>query len=316
MDDESPAEERSTSTRPTLGQLLDAQARARIAGYMPSLAWAGPFAVLARRVEQLAEMSGERFERVEQRPRTDIAARGPRSSAATQQPARPVERTAEYGEARQGDVREVPSQVQSRLREIVGPAADAMQVHVGPDADAVARAADADAVTVGRDVHVRRDRYAPQREDGVALLAHEATHVAALLDPGTGWKRAVGADAGEPLARDHERQVLAGTVHEPTGRARRDDNRRTDSDAQPVGGVSRAGTVSGATLASFPGGTGAPSQAASVPGTTVHATAPQAARAATDRDLEGPPAVDLESLRRGVVADVMRQIMSEYERGG
>ena len=53
-----------------------------------------------------------------------------------------------------------------------------------------------------------------------------------------------------------------------------------------------------------------------LPGTAVQATAPHAARAATDRDLAGPPVLDLESLRRGVVADVMRQIMSEYERGG
>ncbi|MFD3401561.1 DUF4157 domain-containing protein [Kribbella sp. NPDC058693] len=331
MDDGSPEEERRTSDaspRPTLGRQLDAQARARIAGYVPGLAWARPFAVLARRVEQLAELSGERFERVEQRPHTDIAARDRWSSVgATQQPAgrvaRPVERAPEYGEGRQeeSEVREVPSSVRSRLRGLVGPAADAMEVHVGPDADAVARAADADAVTIGRDVHVRQDRYAPQREDGIALLTHEATHVAALLDPGSGWRRAVGTDAEERLARDHERHVLGGSADEPTrpgsGRARRDDARRTDSGTQPAGGAYRAGAATGTAPVSIAAaGPGAPRQSAAMPGAAVHATAPQAARAATDRDLDGPPAVDLESLRRGVVADVMRQIMSEYERGG
>ncbi|WP_410791025.1 DUF4157 domain-containing protein [Kribbella sp. C-35] len=328
MDDASPEDDRRASGPspwPTLGRQLDAEARAWIAGYVPGLAWARSFAVLVRRVEKLAEMSGERFERVEQHPHTDIAARDLRSSGgAMQQPAglvaRPLERFEEYGEGRhqESEVREVPSSVRSRLRGLAGPAAEAMQVHVGRDADSIARAADADAVTVGRDVHVRQDRYAPQREDGVALLAHEATHVAALLDPGKGWRRAVGTGAEERLARDHERHVLRGSADQPTrprtGRAPSDDGRHTDS------GTRLAGATTGIAPLSLAAGPGVPRQAAAMPSAVmpaaVHATAPHAARAATDRDLDGPPAVDLESLRRGVVADVMRQIMSEYERGG
>jgi hypothetical protein len=53
-------------------------------------------------------------------------------------------------------------------------------------------------------------------------------------------------------------------------------------------------------------------------------------RAATDRDAgpatasagtpvsasTAPPAVDLEALRRSVVSDLMRQLRTEFERGG
>ncbi len=358
MDDASPDErQRVPDARPrlTLGQRLDARARERTAALVPHLTWARPFVVLAHRVEQLAEVSGERFERVEQHPPTDGPTRDllspgrmtthptgrgpavPGGSAPAAPPTAAAQESAGLmlgppgggGGRRQGgtELREVPSSVRSRLRRLVGPAADAMRVHTGPVADAAARAADADAITVGRDVHVRQGRYAPQREEGVALLVHEATHVATALDPGRAWRRAVGADAGaeERIARDQERRVLGGAVAGPSGRVARsgtvpgDDTRpafgphagsglAVDRTSAALAGVAPAGVAAGLPPA---GPRAAGPQAA---GTQAAGT--QAARAATDRDLSGSPAPDLESLRRGLVAEVMRQITSEFERGG
>jgi hypothetical protein len=48
--------------------------------------------------------------------------------------------------------------------------------------------------------------------------------------------------------------------------------------------------------------------------------APAVMRAETDRGLgaaqAGPPGVDLEALRRGIVNDLMHQLRTEFERGG
>jgi hypothetical protein len=52
-----------------------------------------------------------------------------------------------------------------------------VRVHTGPRADASARAVDALAYTVGRDVVFRAGRYAPESGDGRRLLAHELAHV-------------------------------------------------------------------------------------------------------------------------------------------
>jgi len=181
-----------------------------------------------------------------------------------------------------------------------------MRVHVGPASDALARAAEADAVTVGADVHVRRDRYAPRRPEGLALLAHEATHVAALVDPGRAWQRAVGDDHDEEaLARRHERDLL--------GRAATGDHRHPD-----VGPPSLLAARAEAALP-VSAGRGAAGPAPAPPAAAVAAipvAGPAIRRAATDRDSTAPAVPDLESLRRSLVSEVMRQLKIEFERGG
>ena len=52
-----------------------------------------------------------------------------------------------------------------------------VRIHTGGQADASARALDANAYTVGRDIVFGRDRYSPHSPEGRRLLAHELTHV-------------------------------------------------------------------------------------------------------------------------------------------
>lgn len=52
-----------------------------------------------------------------------------------------------------------------------------VRIHADARADAAARAVDARAFTVGRDIVFAAGEYAPDREDGRRLLAHELTHV-------------------------------------------------------------------------------------------------------------------------------------------
>jgi hypothetical protein len=52
-----------------------------------------------------------------------------------------------------------------------------VRIHTGGQADASARALDASAYTVGRDIVFGRDRYSPHSPEGRRLLAHELTHV-------------------------------------------------------------------------------------------------------------------------------------------
>ncbi|WP_239395174.1 DUF4157 domain-containing protein, partial [Frankia sp. CiP3] len=199
-----------------LGRRLEALARVRLRAWEPRPAWVGPLTVALRRSMEVADILGERFERTERPPwlaaqlpvpPTDGRATPrfvPRTMARSEGPDRPAQRP----EPPDAELRPLPADVRSRLRREVGRATDVMRVHDGPHADARARAAGADAVTVGRDVYLRHGRWAPRREEGVALLAHEATHVAALVDPGHAWRGAIGPDAEEALARARERSLL------------------------------------------------------------------------------------------------------------
>jgi hypothetical protein len=193
-----------------LGRRLEALARARMAAWALRPAWAAPLTVAMRHIEEVADVLGGRFERTEAQPAPQQAGladlrSSPPAAGSWAELRLPGERS---DDATDDDLREVPSDVRSRLRRDVGRAADLMRVHAGPHADAQARAADADAVTVGRDVYLRQGRWAPRREEGVALLAHEATHVAGLVDRGDAWRRAVGGAAEEALARARERSLL------------------------------------------------------------------------------------------------------------
>jgi len=287
---------------PTLGRRLDALARARMRTFLPRPAWAAPLVVALRRSEEIAGVLGERFERTETAPR-GRAAEPPagladlvgRSGAHATGPEHDGERHGPDEE-----LQEVPADVRYRLRQEVGPAADAMRVHAGPRADAVARAADADAVTVGPDVHLRQGRWAPRREEGVALLAHEATHVAGVLDPGTAWLRAVGADAEEALARARERSVLG--LSQP--------------DLSELGWSEIRHTPERAPAAPSPVPAPAPPPppGAPLPGATI--SAPAARTAGVERDLtSAAPAPDPAALRRDLLAEVMQRVRSEIERG-
>jgi len=303
-----------------LGRRLEAFARARVQAWAPRPAWAAPLAVALRHTEEVADVLGERFERTELPMRSTAQLPVPSAVAVparrvVPQPPAPADRLEPA--ARQpadlvADVRAVPADVRSRLRREVGPAADLMRVHDGPQADAQARAADADAVTVGRDVYLRQGRWAPRRQEGVALLAHEATHVARLVDPGHAWHRAVGENAEEALARAREWSVLgAGRVSPPTA-----------SGGAPTSPGVLPGLAAPFRPALGPGvpaavpGPPSPMGSAAVAAHAVAAVPSSGMRADVDRALTPPTAApDLEALRRSLVADVLQRLRSEIERG-
>ncbi len=201
----------------------------------------------------------------------------------------------------------VSPDVRMRLRDLAGPAPAAMRVRDDVQADAVARSRQADAVTVGNQVLFRADRYRPHTPQGLALLAHEATHVAQAQQPNVAWQRATAAGRAS-----EERQALA--VERATLRSAR--------------GTS-AGDALGAALplGGLPGQTAATSQAAwSLPALPAaegvgSTAAMQPMAAATGRDLEAQPAPStpapsFQELREALVRDLMRQLRADFERGG
>ncbi|MFF8942174.1 DUF4157 domain-containing protein [Streptomyces sp. NPDC014864] len=325
---------------PTLGERLDARARRHAARLLAPLPWAGPARVLIDHVTQLGSET-DRFDRIESAPErpaplTEAAVAGrprqrdgggrtrppdpseasPEPSEASPDPAgspptaRSAPRDEETGGVPRGTGDDLPTEARSRLRAAVGPAADAMRVHHDAPADALARARRADAVTVGRDVHFRHGRLRPQDERGFGLLVHEATHVMALLRPGASWRRATGAGL-----RAEEAEALA---NERTARSAGLPGRNPSRRPSPW--ADRAAVGAG------PPGTPAPGLAAARPAPVPNGPATPALRAPTDRDTSpadapppettpGPP-LDVRALRRDVVDELMRQLRSEFERGG
>ncbi|MFJ8053240.1 DUF4157 domain-containing protein [Streptomyces luteogriseus] len=304
----------------TLGERLDAQGRRLTTRLHATLPWAGSLRVFMDHAAGLV-VGANRFERIE------CGADGPSLSAPPVRgrprragtapdavpPALVPPALVPPGRPRAGNRvvrgpsaapppagRALPAPVRSRLRAAVGPAADVLRVHDDDRSDALAREQRADAVTVGRDVHFRRGRLRPSEASGFGLLVHEATHVLALLRPGASWQRATGAGRGaeEAEALANERAV---TLPGRSGPA-----------APPVApftaGRAAAGPATGleGTAVSAP---------AAVPTPAAH---PQ--RAPADRRTDGPaaapPPLDTQALRRQVIDDVMRQLRSEFERGG
>ena len=67
-------------------------------------------------------------------------------------------------------------EVASKLAPVLGDVSDA-RIHTGPTANALARAVDARAFTVGRDVFFADNEWNPHTDEGLRLAAHELTHV-------------------------------------------------------------------------------------------------------------------------------------------
>jgi hypothetical protein len=187
------------------------------------------------------------------------------------------------------------------LRAVSGTGADVLRVHEDVGSDLRARAAGADAVTTGRDVHLRAGRGRPDEPAGLALLAHEATHVTAALDPAAGARRSRpgGPAAEEAAARAAE--ARAADVRAADVRAMR------AAERSARGPDHRQVPPHGPHARTVPQG-----PSAAPPGAVPHASA---MTAAVDRELPAPVPFDVEELRRGLVEDLMRQLRSEFERG-
>lgn len=320
------------SALPTLGERLDAQGRLIATRLLTTLPWAGPLRVFIDHAAGLVVGAG-RFDRIEgaadRAPRlTATAVRhrpwtgdGPSAAASPTPPVSVVAPVSETPMVRRpptaasapystGDA--LPAEVRSRLRPAVGPAADAMRVHHDDRSDALARQQRADAVTVGRDVYFRHGRLQPADRRGFGLLVHEATHVLALLRPGASWHRATGtgAEAEETKALANERAVAFG------GRP------GTGLPPPSTDGGHAAGLRPQApahTPAPAPARVPTPAAAPAPVPASFAAPAVRLQRAATDRHTDvaaAPPPLDVQALRRQLIDDVMRQLRTEFERGG
>lgn len=307
----------------TLGAYLDHAARRLAARHLVAYAWASGLGPVLGRAAELTEAFQHRFDRFEQDepppghlaeptawpdgPGRGRARAGP---AAVRPPTATGPAAGHFIPAEEAG-RPLPADVRGRLREVAGPGADALRVHHDSAADITARAHRADAVTTGRDVHIRDGRFRPDEPAGFALLAHEAAHVTALLGQG-GAARPAAAGGLET----EEETALA---REQAARDLFPDAARNATPAAP------------AVTARFPAGPAprhaAPSAPPFPPGSPPGAAQAQASPAGpaaaaypmtapADRDPPRPEPFDIEDLRRKLIRDLMRQLRTEFERGG
>lgn len=76
----------------------------------------------------------------------------------------------------QGQGTSLDGETQSRLEAGLGSDLSGVRVHTGSDADQMAKSVDAVAFTTGQDIFFREGAYNPGSQEGMKLLAHEATH--------------------------------------------------------------------------------------------------------------------------------------------
>jgi hypothetical protein len=296
---------------PTLGELLTTAGGRLRDRHLAVIAWASGFAPVLQRADALNQVWVQRFERDETgenlpavgrrpavwpgRPAEEVAASdGYRSTGPTDVPA-----IAEAPEQRTDKV--LPVDVRARLEEVAGPGAAEMRVRVDPHADAVARAQRADAVTVGYEVHLRSGRYRPDTRDGFALLAHEASHVTALLGRGPAQRSAPGGTAAE----EDEARRIETLARSPIPARFPRTSRPVPASFPPIpAGPGQRGSAPLASAA--PPNGSAPLPAAGTP-----------MRADTDRLTAAEPAgFDIEALRRSLIDDLMVRVRTDFERGG
>jgi hypothetical protein len=284
----------------TLGERLTAAGEELAARHLTTYAWAAGFGPALRRAAEISASWAERFERYEAdgRPPSPGRRRPPAAS-----PPAPEKPTVEETE------RALPVDVRARLGALAGPGAAVMRVLTGATADTVARAQRADAVTAGTDVRMRSGQLQPDTAEGLALLAHEASHVSAALRRG-GATVHHGTPSG---AEAEEREAL---------RIERETRRAFNGPGVPG---AHGGALFVATPAAGPVGSPAPA-APHGNGSPPNATAPPAMpagvgpamRADVDRTetAAAAPQLDLEALRRDLIEELMHRVRTDFERGG
>lgn len=113
-----------------------------------------------------------------------------------------------------------------------------VRIHLGARADRMARDTGARAITIGRDIYFARGEYAPDTEEGQALLIHEMVHVLQHI----GGRRMVYVEDLADLETD-ALMIEALLDGRPIGTAERDALQGNDRYAltNVAGGVSRDG---------------------------------------------------------------------------
>jgi hypothetical protein len=300
---------------PTLGERLDAAARAIAGRHQMRYQWADSMIPMLRRVARLAESPGDRFERHEAPvgPQPPVSAAEaerarwpapPEAAGHARRPAQPAAPPPRHDGEVSSPADDLPTDVRAALTDVAGPGAGLLRVRTGAAADSLSRANRAEAVTTGTDVWFRAGRFRPREPEGLALLAHEAAHVTALLDPDRARRRAAAGGVGQ-----EEDAALAAE----TAALRR-------FGQTPAGPVTMARPVPGSPAAVPRAQPHPPPGSADLAGSSATATTTAAAArpmpASADREISPPPAFDVDELRRSLLADLMRQLRSDFERGG
>ncbi|TMQ15331.1 MAG: DUF4157 domain-containing protein [Deltaproteobacteria bacterium] len=124
--------------------------------------------------------------------------------------------------------------LRSQLEAALGVRLDDVRVHADAEADAAARALGAQAFAIGDDVFFREGAYAPQRQEGQRLIAHEVAHTVqarcatapadgAISQPGDSIERDADAFAdafiGSVGIGAHTDADAAGSANRPGARA-------------------------------------------------------------------------------------------------
>jgi Domain of unknown function (DUF4157) len=279
--------------------------------------WADSLIPVLRRAGQLTESPGGRFERHEA-PAGELLLAGPGGAGRILRPAPPGVADGALGPAGPAvppspgpgaevsrPAAELSADVRARLADVAGPGAGLLRVHADAAADALTRAHRAEAVTTGADVWFRAGRFRPQEPKGLALLAHEAAHVTALLDPGRARRRtAAGGMGGEEDAA----LAVETAALQRFGYAPGHPEPLTAPAAWPTLGSQPA--IPPALPHPQPGAAGPAGTSPPAP------AAVQPMAASLDREVSPPPPFDVEALRRSLVTDLMRQLRSDFERGG
>ena len=277
--------------------------------HLPVYAWAAGFAPVLARAESLSQSWERRFERDESgqpraalnpRPARSIGSVAERPSTSSPRPAVPSAEPIAAAEQAEEQHVVLPVDVRARLRNVAGRGADHVRVRTDAAADATARSQRADAVTIGADVQLRAGRFRPDTPEGFALLAHETSHVTALLAPGGVGRRT--SPAGHAAEERTAGQVEWLARHQdPPGAGHRDHTPSLPSGPGQFASHSPVPSTPGPLQA----GTSSPSGA----------TIPM--RAEVDRVEAVPPApVDLAGLRQSLIDDVMHRLRTDFERGG
>jgi len=83
-----------------------------------------------------------------------------------------------------------------------------VHLHTDREADGIAHTADAEAVTVGRDIYFRHGAFAPDTSRGKNVLGHELAHVVQQrgMAPGVSWSPGYGLPLGE-RGTPHEKEA-------------------------------------------------------------------------------------------------------------
>jgi hypothetical protein len=283
-----------TAQRPeTLGERLAVLAEYLRLRHVMGFAWAPGFAAVLERLDARDHSWAGRFERHD--GWEELAQH--RGKYPTAAPAGPQSSGAVMGSGAASEPRDLPVDVRARLRDVAGPGADRMRVRLDAEADAEARSQHADAVTVGTTVKIRSGQFRPDTAEGLGLLAHEASHVTALLARGAAAQRNTpdGVAAEEAVAARAERSAQQlPTMSHPAG-------------IPPMGYDAHA---VGPTNHRHPR-----PQSAAVPGVPPAMT-PMRADADRREAAPGPAPIDAGGLRDSIVEELMRRLRTDSERGG